>query len=143
MENVEGLMKGLKLLEAEMKGIKIGLEQKGKTCEWAPDDPQAVGKLFSEKPTRASVVGNTLGKIWCPIKGVDCTELIENVFLFTFRHASGWRRALEDGPWWFDKELLVMEEFDPDKTVEEYDFNLIPMWLRVLGRDVNGSDRIG
>ena len=98
MKDVEGLMKGLKLSEAEMKGIKIGPEQKGKTCEWAPDDPHAVEKLFSEKPTRASVVGNTLGKIWCPIKGVGCTELRENVFLFTFRQVSSWRRALEDGP---------------------------------------------
>ena len=26
-----------------------------------------------------------------------------------------------------------MEKFDADKTVEEYDFNIIPMWIRVLG----------
>ena len=118
--------------------IRIPTKEKGKEGV-----SQAVEKVRSENLAHPDAICLTLGKIWCPIKGVGCTELRENVFLFTFRQVSSWRRALEDGPWWFDKELLVMEEFDPDKTVEEYDFNLIPMWLRVLGRDVNGSDRIG
>ena len=26
-----------------------------------------------------------------------------------------------------------MEKFDADKTIEEYDFNIIPMWIRVFG----------
>lgn len=28
--------------------------------------------------------------------------------------------------------MLVMEEFDPDKTVKEYEFSIIPMWIRVF-----------
>lgn len=35
--------------------------------------------------------------------------------------------------WWFEKELLVMEEYDPMKTIEEYKFKIIPMWLCVGG----------
>uniref|UniRef100_A0A453LTT2 DUF4283 domain-containing protein n=1 Tax=Aegilops tauschii subsp. strangulata TaxID=200361 RepID=A0A453LTT2_AEGTS len=96
---------GLKLSAAERKGLKIGEAEKGQAIEWSSHEPQAVGKLFSEKPVRAGVVGQTLGRIWCPIKGVGCKELRTNVFLFTFRQASGGRRALEEGPWWFDKEL--------------------------------------
>ncbi|KAE8794127.1 hypothetical protein D1007_31188 [Hordeum vulgare] len=132
MEDVEGLMRGLKLSAAERRGLKIGETEKGKACVGALDDPQAVGKLFSEKPVHAGVVGQTLGRIWCPIKGLGCKELEANVFLFTFRQAAGWRGALEEGPWWFDKELLVMEEFDSDKKVDEYEFKLIPMWIRVF-----------
>ncbi|KAI4979006.1 hypothetical protein ZWY2020_015759 [Hordeum vulgare] len=110
--------------------------------------PQAVGKLFSEKPVHAGIIGQTLGRIWCPIKGLECKELETNVFLFMFRQAAGWRRALEEGPWWFDKELLVMEEFDPEKTVDEYEFKLIPMWIRVFGLPLgqmnrDTSERIG
>lgn len=141
MEDVEGLMRGLKLSAAEKRGMKIGEAEKGKSYDWAPDDPQAVGKLFSEKPVHAGVIGQTLGRIWCPIKGLECKELEANVFLFTFRQATGWRRALEEGPWWFDKELLVMEEFDPEKTVDEYEFNLIPMWIRVFGLPLRYMNR--
>lgn len=34
-----------------------------------------------------------------------------------------------------------MEAFDPDKTVEEYDFNLIPMWVRVFGLPLGSMNR--
>uniref|UniRef100_A0A453QCR5 DUF4283 domain-containing protein n=1 Tax=Aegilops tauschii subsp. strangulata TaxID=200361 RepID=A0A453QCR5_AEGTS len=95
----------LKLSAVERKGLKIGGKEKDRAPDWASDDPRAVGKLFLKKPAHAGVVGNTLGKIWCPIKGLGCKELVENIFLFTFRKATGWRRALEHGPWWFDKEL--------------------------------------
>ncbi|XBH97522.1 hypothetical protein VPH35_127179 [Triticum aestivum] len=141
MEGVEGLMKGLKLSEAEKKGLKIGATAGGKELVGAESSPRAVGKLFSEKPAHASVIGHTLGRIWCPIKGVDCKELDENIFLFSFRQASGWRRALEEGPWWFDKELLVMEEYDPEKTTDEYEFRFIPIWVRVYGLPVGSMNR--
>lgn len=134
-------MKGLKLSAAEMRGIKIDAKQNEKVFDWAPDDPQVVGKLLSERPAHASVIGQTLGRFWCPIKGLGCKELDENILLFTFRQASGWRRALEEGPWWFDKELLVMEEYDPDKTVDEYEFNLIPIWIRVFGLPLGSMNR--
>ncbi|KAE8770391.1 hypothetical protein D1007_57857 [Hordeum vulgare] len=141
MEDVEGLMRGLKLSAAERRGIKVGGAEKNTTGDRIVDDPKAVGKLFSEKPVHAGIIGQTLGRIWCPIKGLECKELETNIFLFTFRQAAGWRRALEEGPWWFDKELLVMEEFDPEKTVEEYDFKLIPMWIHVFGLPLGQMNR--
>jgi hypothetical protein len=29
----------------------------------------------------------------------------------------------------FDKELLVMEEFDPNKSLDEYKFDHVPIWV--------------
>ncbi|KAI4989648.1 hypothetical protein ZWY2020_036965 [Hordeum vulgare] len=141
MDDVEGLMRGLKLSAAERRGIKVGGAVTGRSEQDGMVVPQAVGKLFSEKPVHAGIIGQTLGRIWCPIKGLECKELETNVFLFTFRQAVGWRRALEEGPWWFDKELLVMEEFDPEKTVDEYEFKLIPMCLRVFGLPLGQMNR--
>lgn len=34
-----------------------------------------------------------------------------------------------------------MEDFDPDKTVDEYDFNLIFMWIRVFGLPLGQMNR--
>jgi hypothetical protein len=39
----------------------------------------------------------------------------------------GKKKAVESGPWMFDKNLLVMEEFDAGKNVDEYEFNKIPI----------------
>ena len=48
MEDVAGLLKDLQLSEAELRGISVGGGLKGKK---AAAEPQAVGRLFSEKPS--------------------------------------------------------------------------------------------
>ncbi|KAM0899427.1 hypothetical protein ACQ4PT_021295 [Festuca glaucescens] len=129
MDRVEGLMRGLKLSKAERKGVKIGgaggdLEKQG-----AVKVMQAVGKVLAQKPVIADAVANALGPVWCPMKGVSCKELGEDIFLFNFYQAGGRKKAVDIGPWMFDKDLIVMEEYDPNKTTEQYEFNSIPIWV--------------
>ncbi|KAM0861132.1 hypothetical protein ACQ4PT_046068 [Festuca glaucescens] len=128
MEKVEGMMKGLKLSEAEKKGVKIGWRG-GKT---GAVEVQAIGKLMSEKPAFAAAMVNALGPLWCPMKGLECKDLGENTFLFTFHQVSGKKKAVDNGPWHFENELLVMEEFVVSKTLDEYEFNKIPIWVRIF-----------
>jgi hypothetical protein len=105
MDRVESLMENLKLSSAENKGLKIG----GPNLARREDrDPQAVGKLLSEKPPFVEGMIRALGGIWCPLHGIRCKELGENIFLFTFLQESGKRKALDEGPWMFNKELLIM-----------------------------------
>lgn len=129
MEGVAGLMKGLKLSEEERKGVRIRIsgKEKGKSTE-----AQAVGKVMSEKLAHPDAICLSLGKVWCPIKGIRCKEVGENRFVFTFLHESGKRKAIDDGPWMFDKDLVVVEDFDPSKRIENYAFNNIPIWVRVF-----------
>jgi hypothetical protein len=76
-----------------------------------------VGKVLAERLVNDEGLAQALGRIWCPIRGVGCKDLGENHFLFTFYQAMGERRALEDGPWMFGKNLLVMVDFDSTKTL--------------------------
>lgn len=80
----------------------------------------------------ADGLAHALGKIWCPIKGVSCKDLGENHFLFTFHQASGKRRALEDGPWMFNKDLVVMIDLDETKLIEDMIFAFVPIWVRAM-----------
>jgi len=50
---------------------------------------------------------------------VECKDLEENRFLFTFLQGSGKRRPLEDAPWMFGKDLVIMADFDSAKTTDE------------------------
>ena len=68
-----------------------------------------------------------MGWIWCPARGISCKDLGDNVFLISFNQASGLRRALDDGPWMISKELLVVTEFDEAKSVDEFDFSVVPI----------------
>jgi hypothetical protein len=95
MEKVEGLMKNLKLSAAENKGLRIGgLISRDKV----EGEPQVLGKLLSEKPPFLEGMIRALGGIWCPLRGIRCKEMGENIFLFTFLQESGKRKALNEGP---------------------------------------------
>ncbi|KAE8780431.1 hypothetical protein D1007_46450 [Hordeum vulgare] len=42
------------------------------------------------------------------------------------------RKAVENGSWTFGKDLLVMEDFDPAKSIDEYTFEKVPIWVRIF-----------
>jgi hypothetical protein len=94
---------------------------------------------LAEKPVSAEGLAQALCKIWCPIRGVTCKDLGENRFLFTFLQASGKRRALDDGPWMFGKDLVVMAEFDESKVLEEMEFFFYPN-LGSCSENASGRD---
>jgi hypothetical protein len=104
-------------------------------------EPQAMGKLLSEKPVYVDAMETALGRIWCPLRGISCKEMGENYFLFTFRQDSGKNKALFDGPWQFNKSLLVIEDFDPSKTLDEYAFSTVPIWIRIFGLPLGMMNR--
>ena len=54
------------------KGIKIGWFGSGKM---GMVELQAVAKLILEKSVFVDAMVKTLGKIWCPIRGLGCKEV--------------------------------------------------------------------
>jgi hypothetical protein len=105
MEDMEGMLRRMRLSEAKKKGIRIGERDdhgKGKEMKL-----QAIGKLLTEKLVSADVVEQALGRVWCPTKGMEVKALGENHFLFTFLQDSGKRKAMEEGPWMVARDVMV------------------------------------
>jgi hypothetical protein len=92
-EDLDVRLSGLRLSEAEKRGVKgiwLNLEEGGGKA-------QVVGKLFAEKPGRAEGIIQTLGKIWCPIKGIIARSLVTICFSLPSCNRVGregrWRRV--------------------------------------------------
>lgn len=94
--------------------------------------PQAVGKLFSGRPGNAEGMVQTLGKIWCPSKGIRCKDLGDNLFLFSFLQPGGKKRAVSEGPWEFGGDLLIVVDLDGSKRLRDLEFIYTPVWIRVF-----------
>jgi hypothetical protein len=90
MERVEGMLRNLKLSEAERAGLKIsGREMDiGEDAKATEAELKALVKILSEKLVSAEGLKQALGPIWCPIRGIRCTKKGENIFLVTFMQAS-------------------------------------------------------
>lgn len=128
-EDLEGLLGGLKLSEEEWKAVKGAWQSESRE---AVRPPQAVGKLFSARAGYVDGMVQTLGKIWCPTKGIRCKELGDNMFLFAFLQPGGKRRAVTEGPWEFGGDLLIVVDFDETKRLKDLEFTHIPVWIRVF-----------
>jgi hypothetical protein len=99
-------------------------------------------KLFSTKLGFAKGMVQALGKIWCPVKGIRCKDLGENLFLFTFLQPGGKRWAITEGPWEFGGDLLILDDFDETKRIGDLEFSHIPVWICVFNLPLglmNGS----
>ncbi|CAN6197596.1 unnamed protein product [Urochloa humidicola] len=125
METMEEMMERMN----EKKGFRV---ERAPTVGTKPLCPQAIGKVMVEKPAHADGLAKTLGRIWFPIKGINYKDLGENHFLFTFLQAESKGRAIEDGPWMFGKDLVLVAELDESKSIEDMEFAYIPIWLRVM-----------
>ncbi|KAE8768466.1 hypothetical protein D1007_60035 [Hordeum vulgare] len=129
MEKVEGLLHNLKLPEKERKGVKIEWAGSGKV---GMVEPQALAKLLSKKLVFVEAMAEMMGTIWCLIKGLECKEVGESIFLFTFGQESGKHMALEGGSWELGNDLLVSEDFIASKRSDDFKFDIIPIWVRIM-----------
>ncbi|KAM0845194.1 hypothetical protein ACQ4PT_056538 [Festuca glaucescens] len=129
MEKVEDLLKDLRLSEAEKKGLRIG--HPGEK-EPGSGGVLVLRKVLSEKLAYAEGIAASLGKVWCPLKGTLYKPMRDNVFLFTFQQPSGRRKVVEDGPWKVGNDLLVVEEFVPEKSLDEYAFATFLIWICIF-----------
>jgi hypothetical protein len=127
--DLEGLLRGLRLSEAEKSGVKGSWQSEEQVGARVP---QAVGRLFSTKPAHVEGMVQTLGRIWCPSSGIRIKELGDNLFLFSFLQPGGKRRAITDGPWDFGGDLLILVDFDSSKRLKDIEFNYTSVWIRAF-----------
>jgi hypothetical protein len=72
MDDVEGMMGKMRLLEVEM-GVRIGGGSRSKALEGSKE-AQAVVKVLSEKYVPSRAIEQSLGKVWCPVQGIGCKD---------------------------------------------------------------------
>jgi hypothetical protein len=71
MEVVEDLLGKMKLTEEERKEVRVKAVTGGRATR---ADPQAIGKVLSDKPVNAEGLAQALGRIWCPMGASSCVR---------------------------------------------------------------------
>ena len=68
-------------------------------------------------------------KIWRTTRGVIFKELDDNLWLFEFDVETNMRRVLEGRPWSFEKQILVLTEFNGSIPTSQMVFTHSPFCL--------------
>ena len=66
-----------------------------------------IGKVLKAKPVNKEAFRSRMKQLWRLSKGLS---IVDNIFIFKFNHELERRRVLMNGPWSFDKSLVVLKE---------------------------------
>jgi hypothetical protein len=72
-----------------------------------------------------------LSRIWRILNGVIFKELDDNIWLFEFEDADDMLRVLARRPWSYDRQILVINEFDGTIPSSQMAFNHSSFWVQI------------
>lgn len=82
----------------------VGVVNRGKKC--------LLVKLLSSKYFNREASKSTLKKIWHPAKSLCFSEIGEGLLLVDFEDYNDKQRFMHNGPWSFNKSLILVKEFN-------------------------------
>nr|GMD81146.1 uncharacterized protein LOC109179748 [Ipomoea batatas] len=115
--------------EEEIGGLVVGAED---VCEEVQSFKfAAVGRLLTDRPIKFPIVRDTMAGVWRLGKGVTIKELQHNLFLFQFYHEFDLTRILEDDPWSFEQNLLVVQRLAENQSPLSVALTAAEFWVQV------------
>ncbi|XP_059446458.1 uncharacterized protein LOC132178004 [Corylus avellana] len=128
-DELEKLCGKITLTEGERVGVVIcegeiaDGREKGERC--------LVGRIGGERRVNKEVFRFVLSRIWRLSGSVLFKEVLDNVWVFEFEEISDKRRVLEGRPWSFDRQILVLQEFDGTTPPSQLVFSHSPFCVQV------------
>nr|POE95537.1 uncharacterized protein CFP56_01578 [Quercus suber] len=68
---------------------------------------------------------------WKPNKGVQISEIDEDLFLVEFGDGKDKKRVIEMCPWSYEKQLVLIQDFEGELTLKEIDIRWAPFWIQI------------
>lgn len=90
-----------------------------------------MGRIGGERRVNKEAFRSVLSRIWRLSGSVLFKEVLDNVWVFEFEEIADKRRVLEGRPWSFDRQILVLQEFDGTTPPSQLVFSHSPFWVQV------------
>ena len=134
-KELEALWSKLSFMEEEAEGIKLdfkstkAVRELGKNC--------VVMKIMSHKSISIDALRKNLRMLWKPNKGLQLSEVDEDLFLVEFGDGKDEKKVLDMCPWSYEKQLVLMQEFDGKQTPKEIELKWSPFWVQIFNLPLN------
>lgn len=95
-------------------------------------DQCLVGSFISNIKVNFGAMKDTLSSIWRPVKGVFMEEtMYPNLFIFKFFHELDIKRVLDDGPWTFNEQALLLKKLDIGEQLKDIRLTEMFIWVQI------------
>ncbi|CAN1774565.1 hypothetical protein LINPERHAP1_LOCUS13013 [Linum perenne] len=90
-----------------------------------------VGMFMTSKAINFNIMQHSLANAWRPGRGVTMEDLGGRLILFRFYHERDLRWVLDNGPWSWDRALLVMRELRPGDVPTLEPLTHADLWIQI------------
>ena len=126
-EQLKELCGNISLCEGERAGITI---TDGEIEEVRAQGGQClVGRIWMARKVNKDAFKVVLTRVWRLTKGVIFKELDDNIWPFEFEEVDDIRRVMDGRPWSFDRQILVLNEFDGKTPPPQMAFKHSLFWV--------------
>ncbi|XP_075665231.1 uncharacterized protein LOC142634866 [Castanea sativa] len=138
-EELEELWKKLTFTEEEDTGIELdsgstrAARKVGKYC--------AMMKILSQRSINVDALRKNLRMLWKPNKGVQISEIEEELFLVEFGDEKDKKKVLDMCPWSYEKQLILIQEYEGELTPKEIEMKWAPFWVQIYNLPLNSRTK--
>ena len=92
-----------------------------------------IGKFLTCKPFNKHAAKTTLRRAWGLENSLQIIEVGPNLFQFKFETEFDITCILQDGPWSFDNQLLLLQRWQKGMTVGNIRLEHASLWIQIWG----------
>ena len=128
-DELEALWSKLTFTEEEGEGIELGSESTraareiGKNC--------LVMKILTQRIIVLDALRKHLKMLWKPNRGIWISEIDEDLYLVEFGDGRDKKRILEMCPWSYEKQLVLLQEFEGERVPKDITIKWTPFWVQI------------
>jgi hypothetical protein len=89
------------------------------------------GKVGGDRRVNKEAFQTVLSRIWRTVGTVVFKEVQDNIWLFEFSDNDDKLRILDGRPWSYDRQIIVLNEFDGCVPPSQMEFSHSPFWVQV------------
>ena len=129
-DELEQLWSKLKFTEEEDVGIELGssctkaAKVVGKNC--------IVMKILTMRSINLDTLRKNLRMLWKPNQGLQISKIDEEMFLVEFGDGKDKQKVLEMCPQCFEKQLIVLKEFEGQLVPRDIEMKHCPFWVQIF-----------
>ncbi|KAK9994125.1 hypothetical protein SO802_023828 [Lithocarpus litseifolius] len=138
-EELEALWSKLTFTEEEGEGIELGSDSTkaareiGKNC--------LVMKILTKRTIGLEALRKHLRMLWKPNKGLQVSEIGEEMYLTEFGDGRDKKRILEMCPWSYEKQLILLQDFEGERVPKEITIKWTPFWVQIYSLPLKSMTR--
>ena len=138
-EELEVLWRKLTFTDEEDKGVELGssstkaAKEIGKKC--------AIMKIMSPRSISLDTLRKNLRMMWKTNRWVNSSELEADLYLVEFGDDKDKKKILDMYPWSFEKQLVLLQEFERELTPKEIKIKWSPFWIQIFNLPLNSRTK--